>query len=149
MIINPIDKDKTTESPGLIEYPHHIGSAVIKPEDKGKLKSRALSAMREQTNRQLLQIQKQAALLASQAAELQKRVELSEKIYMAELSFEPFVGHVYHLYRKGEIYKLYMIGPDEWGRSKKEDLEYLGSVKLLSDHTWELANSDTEDFDQF
>lgn len=149
MFVNPIDKDKTTDKPGLIEYPHTIGSAVIKPEDKGKLKSRALTAMREQTNRQLAQIQKQAALLASQATELQKRVELSEKIYMAELSFEPFVGHVYHLYKKGAIYKLYMIGPDEWGRTKKEDLEFLGSVKLLSDHTWEPANAFEDNFDTF
>lgn len=147
MIINPIDKDKTTENPGLIEYPHTIGSAVIKPEDKGKLKSRALSAMREQTNRQLSQIQKQASLLAAQAAELQRRVELSEKIYMAELSFEPFVGHVYHLYKKGHAYKLYMIGPDEWGRTKRDDLEFVGSVRLLSDHTWEAVASSEEFFD--
>lgn len=147
MIINPIDKDKTTENPGLIEYPHTIGSAVIKPEDKGKLKSRALSAMREQTNRQLAQIQKQASLLAAQATELQRRVELSEKIYMAELSFEPFVGHVYHLYKKGAAYKLYMIGPNEWGRTRKEDLEFLGSVRLLSDHTWEPVDSEEDFFD--
>jgi hypothetical protein len=149
MFENPIDKDKTTDRPGLIEYPHTIGSAVIKPEDKGKLKSRALTAMREQTNRQLNQIQKQAALLASQANELQKRVELSEKIYMAELSFEPFVGHVYHLYKKNNVYKLYMIGPDEWGRSKNDDLEFLGSVRLLSDHTWEPIEAYQNGFDTF
>jgi hypothetical protein len=149
MFINPIDKDKTAENPGLIEYPHTIGSVVIRPEDQGKLKSRALSAMREQTNRQLAQIQKQVALLASQASELQKRVEISEKIYMAELSFEPFIGHIYHLYKKGDVYKLYMIGPDEWGRTKRENLEYLGSVKLLSDHTWELVDTFNTSFDQF
>jgi hypothetical protein len=149
MFINPIDKDKTAENPSLIEYPHTIGSVVIRPEDQGKLKSRALSAMREQTNRQLAQIQKQVALLASQASELQKRVEISEKIYMAELSFEPFIGHIYHLYKKGDVYKLYMIGPDEWGRTKRENLEYLGSVKLLSDHTWELVDTFNTSFDQF
>ena len=35
---NPIDKDKTSDSPGLLEYAHHVGSALIRPEDKGKLK---------------------------------------------------------------------------------------------------------------
>lgn len=149
MFHNPIDKDKTAEEPGLIAYPHHIGSIVVKPEDQGKLKSRALSAMREQTNKQLAQIQRQAALLAKQASELQKRVEISEKIYTAELSFEPFIGHVYHLYKKGEIYKLYMIGPDEWGKTKRENLEYLSSVKLLSDHTWEIVDSLDGDFSTF
>jgi hypothetical protein len=60
--INPIDKDKVTEIPGLIEYPHHIGSIAVKPEDVGKLKSRALTAMQEQTNMHLLQIQQQVEL---------------------------------------------------------------------------------------
>jgi len=141
-MINPIDKDKVAENPNIIPYPHHVGSIVVKPEDVGKLKSRALTAMHEQTNRQLAQIQKQAALLAQQANELKSRVEISEKIYTADISFEPFVGHVYHLYKKGEEYRLMMIAEDEWGRSKRENLEYISAVKLLSDHTWEILSSD-------
>lgn len=138
---NPIDKDKVAERPDILPYAHHIGSIAVKPEDEGKLKSRALSAMREQTNRQLLQIQKQAELLAMQANLIRKRVEISEKIYQARLSFEPFTGHTYHLYKKANEYFLMMIGPDEWGRKKNNELEFVSSVKLLSDHTWELMES--------
>jgi hypothetical protein len=141
-MINPIDKDKVAENPGLLAYPHTIGSIVVKPEDEGKLKSRALSAMREQTNRQLAQLQKQAELLAMQANELRKRVEVSEQIYLADLSFEPFVGHTYHLYKKEERFRLMLIGPEEWGKSKPEHLEYLSSARLLSDHTWEIMSED-------
>ena len=47
--INPIDKDKITENPHSLEYAHHAGSALIKPEDQGKIKGRALSAMEHQT----------------------------------------------------------------------------------------------------
>ncbi len=137
-MINPIDRDKTTEHPGLIAYPHTLGSSLVKPEDVGKLKSRALSAMEEQTTMQLLQIQKQLELLASQANAIQKRVEISKIIYSAALAFEPFIGQVYHLYKKENSYKLMMIGPDEWGRSKRHELEFVNSVKLLSDHTWEI-----------
>lgn len=140
MIENPIDKDKVAENPGLMEYAHTVGGVAINPEDQGKLKSRALSAMHEQTSRQLSQIQKQAELLAVQAQQLRRRVELSEKIYQADLSFEPFVGHIYHLYKKEERYKLMLIGPNEWGRSRKDVLEFVGSMKLLSDHTWELID---------
>jgi hypothetical protein len=149
MFKNPIDKDKTAENPGLIAYPHNVGSIAVKPEDEGKLKSRALAAMREQTNKQLGQIQKQAALLAKQAQEIQKRIEISEKIYTADLSFEPFVGHTYHLYKKDEAFKLYMIAPDEWGKTVPENLEFISSVKLLSDHTWELVDSFDENFGEF
>jgi hypothetical protein len=139
-MINPIDKDKVAENPGLLAYPHNVGSIAIRPEDEGKLKTRALSAMREQTNKQLLQIQKQAELLALQANELRKRVEVSEKIYTAEISFEPFVGNIYHLYKIHETYRLLLIAPNEWGRSQRTYMQYINSAKLLSDHTWELVD---------
>jgi hypothetical protein len=106
---NPIDKDKVAENPGLLPYPHHVGGIVIKPEDNGKIKSRALTAMREQTTIQMNQIQKQVELLVQQANELKERIEMSEKIYQAELSFEPLIGHIYHLYTKNEIYKLLLM----------------------------------------
>ncbi len=137
-MINPIDKNKVAENPGLLTYAHNIGSIVVKPEDVGKLKSRALSAMHEQTNKQLQQLQRQAELIAQQANELKKRVEISEKIYTAELSFEPFIGHTYFLYEKSSKYRLMMIAPDEWGKKKPELLEFISAVKLLSDHTWEI-----------
>lgn len=135
---NPIDKDKTAEHPGLIAYPHNVGSLLIKPEDEGKLKSRAMSAMREQTNMQLKQIQKQVQLLMEQANQIQRRVEISEKIYQADMSFEPFVGHTYYLYKKEDQFRLMMIGPDEWGKSKPAGLEYVSSARLLADHTWDI-----------
>lgn len=137
-MINPIDKDKVAENPGLLPYPHTIGSIAVKPSDVGKIKSRALSAMYEQTNSQLHQIQKQLELLVQQANEITKRKEISEKIYNAKLTFEPFIGHIYHLYEKDNENHLMMIGPDEWGRSKKSNLKFIQSVRLLSDFTWEL-----------
>lgn len=144
--INPIDKDKTAENPGLISFPHHLGSAVIRPEDEGKIKSRALTAMRDQTRKQLDQIRKQAELLQQQAREITARMEISEKIYMADMSFEPFVGHVYHLYFHSQQnkYKMMFIGPDEWGNKAPEHLEFVASVKLLSDYTWEIINKRTD-----
>lgn len=141
MFINLIDKDKVAKNPDLLPYPHHIGSCIVRPEDVGKLKSRALSAMQEQTNSQLLQIKKQVELLAQQAFEIKKRVEVSEKIYTAVMSFEPFVGGEYHLYEHEGIYKLMMIAPHEWGKSKKQNLIFISTARLLSDHTWEIISS--------
>ena len=48
--VNPIDPDKVSENPHSLEYGHHSGSALIKPEDQGKLKSRSLNAMDHQTD---------------------------------------------------------------------------------------------------
>ncbi|EDO25541.1 predicted protein [Nematostella vectensis] len=63
---NPIDPDHITETPHSLEYPHHAGSALVKPEDQGKLKGRAISAMEHQTDMQLKQIYDQMQLLSDQ-----------------------------------------------------------------------------------
>src|SRR5690606_25656205 len=116
---NPIDPDKITENPNTLEYPHHAGSALVKPEDKGKIKGRALAAMEHQTDMQLDQIYEQMQLLAAQAKKLNLRKNVSELIYQAEMRFEPLINHIYHLYRKEDgNYLLSLIAPDQWGRSK-------------------------------
>jgi hypothetical protein len=136
--VNPIDKDKITENPHSLEYGHHAGSALIKPEDQGKLKGRALSAMEFQTDMQLGQIYEQMQLLAEQAKKLQDRKTISEKIYLAEMRFEPLINHIYHLYQKeNSTYLLSLIGPNQWGRSKRT-VEFVATVRLLADHTWDI-----------
>ncbi len=136
--VNPIDPDKITENPNTLEYPHHAGSALVKPEDKGKIKGRALAAMEHQTDMQLDQIYEQMQLLAAQAKKLNLRKDVSELIYQAEMRFEPLINHIYHLYRKEDgNYLLSLIAPDQWGRSKRS-FEFLATVRLLADHTWDV-----------
>lgn len=135
---NPIDPDKITETPNTLEYGHHLGSAVVKPEDEGKLKGRALSAMDHQTDMQLNQIYEQMQLLAEQANKLNARKEISVFIYQAEMRFEPIINHIYHLYQKEDSsYLLSLIAPNQWGRSKNK-FEFIATVRLLADHTWDI-----------
>ena len=72
--INPIDADKVAERPDILPYGHSVGAPAIRPEDIGKKKSRALSAMQEQTDLQLRQIKEQIDLLARQAKGIQDRI---------------------------------------------------------------------------
>ena len=136
--INPIDPDKITERPDILPYGHTIGAPAIRPEDVGKKKSRALSAMQQQTDLQLKQIKEQIDLLAKQAKAIQDRVEISNKIYDAVMGFEPLIGHIYHLYKTdNDLYKLLMLSPFEWNY-KIKNLDFVASVKMLADHTWEV-----------
>jgi hypothetical protein len=142
--VNPIDKDKITENPHTLEYAHHAGSALIKPEDQGKLKGRALSAMEHQTDMQLGQIYEQMQLLADQAKKLNDRKLISERIYLAEMRFEPIINHVYHLYQKeNKTHLLSLIAPNQWGRSK-HSFEFVASVRLLADHTWDILEKNPD-----
>lgn len=135
---NPIDKDKVAEQPGLLPYAHHAGSAMIKPEDRGKIKSRALSAMYEQTDMQMKNIHEQIQLLALQAQQIKDRIAVSESIYSTNIRFEPLIGKVYHLYKdEAGNSTLSMIAPNEWGKVCPYPV-FVSTVKLLADHTWEL-----------
>ncbi len=138
------ESEKTTDQPGTLSYPHHAGSALVRPEDRGKIKGRAVAAMYEQTDRELGQIYEQMQLLARQAKDIQSRVDVSERIYKARVSFEPIISKVYYLYARedGEDV-LSMIAPNEWGRSRPFQ-QYVSKVKLLSDHTWEVLETNQE-----
>ncbi len=140
--VNPIDKTKVAENPGLLPYAHSIGAPAIRPEDMGKTLSKAVTAMEQQTDIQYNQIQEQIALLAKQAQGLKNRVEISYQIYKSQMGYEPLINQIYYLYHKIETdtYFLSMVSPQEWGRSMTGK-EHIATVKMLADHTWDVLES--------
>lgn len=120
----------------VLPYSASVSGAVIKPNEEGMIKHKALTAMEEQTNMQLNQIRKQIELLALQAQEIQKRKELSLMIYDAKLSFKPNIGQTYYLYEKKDgNHMLSLIAPKEWGGTGPFK-KFVAGVRLLADHTW-------------
>jgi hypothetical protein len=120
----------------VLPYSAAVSGAVIKPNEEGMIKHKALTAMEEQTNMQLDQIRKQIELLALQAHEIQKRKELSMTIYGARMSFKPNIGQTYYLYEKEDnSFLLSLVSPKEWGPSGPFK-RFVAGVKLLADHTW-------------
>lgn len=144
LFVNPIDPTKVAENPGLLPYAHTAGGAVIRPEDKGRIKGNAMMAMYEQTERQMNQLKEQMETLMAQAQSLQRRKQISEVIYEATINFRPVVGHIYHLYEKKDgSHTISLVAPDEWGR--RQPYIFLATVQLLYDHTWEVLKQ-AEDF---
>jgi hypothetical protein len=137
--INPIDKEKISETPHSLPYAHHVGSAIVKPEDKGKIRGKAMAAMREQANLQLRQIQEQIELLKKQAESIANRIKISEKIYLSDLKFEPVIGNTYYLYQnQKKQWQVSMLSPDDWGQNPP--YQYIATIKLLGDYTWEIID---------
>ena len=136
--LNPINKDKVAENPGLLPYAHTAGGAVIKPDDMGKIKGRSVLAMRQQTDRQMNQLYEQMEVLARQAKLLAQRKEISERIYDAAMGFEPIINETYYMYEKDTGTDLLsLVAPNEWGRSFKYS-RFLAKCLLLADHTWDV-----------
>ena len=137
-------EELVAQAPGLLPYAHTGGGAIIRPDDMGKVKGKSVLAMRQQTDMQMAQIYDQIKLLADQATRIQQRIEVSERIYSAQMSFEPLIGKVYYHYqRKDGLDTLSLIAPNEWGRSFKFE-RYVARVQLLADHTWDVEYNDTK-----
>jgi hypothetical protein len=135
---NPISEDKITDKPSLLPYAHHVGSAIIKPLDKGRTKGNAMKAMYQQTGNQLQQIKEQVETLIRQAQTLHDRINISEMIYKADVGVKPVIGETYYLYEKeDQSYVLSLVSPEEWG--KKLPYGFIAEVNLLADHTWNVV----------
>ncbi|MET0392338.1 MAG: DUF2452 domain-containing protein [Chitinophagaceae bacterium] len=120
----------------VLPYSASVSGAVIRANEEGMIKHKALTAMEEQTNMQLQQIRRQIELLALQAQEIQKRKDLSMMIYNARLSFKPNIGQTYYLYEKKDgNHMLSLVSPKEWGAGGPFQ-KFIAGVKLLADHTW-------------
>jgi hypothetical protein len=139
--------DKTlVDSQSLLPYARHVGSAIIRPLDKGRTRGVAMQAMYQQTDTQLQQIREQVETLIRQAQAIHDRINLSEKIYKADCGFKPVPGHTYFLYSKkdGSLI-LSLVSPAEWGNSIP--YIFMAEAQLLADHTWKiLQKGDGNDF---
>ena len=135
------EKEKITDYPGLIQFAHSVGSAIIKSEDKGRIKGTAITAMHDQTDRQFQQLFEQMQTLVQQAQYLKTRVQMSERIYQADMGFQPVIGKEYYLFeRRNGKDVLSMVSPAELGASFPFE-RYVGKVRLMSDHTWEVIEA--------
>ncbi len=116
-------RDKSTDNPGLLPYPHHIGSAPIKPENTSNFVNRGVSKVNHEFKDRFERLRKEYESLLEE-------YEWNKIIYESDLRFEPVVGEIYHLYNNSGKKFISLIGPNEW------DQEYLGTFKLSSDLKW-------------
>jgi hypothetical protein len=113
--INPINKDKVAENPGLLPYAHTAGGAVIRPEDMGKTKGRSVTAMRQQTDRQMNQLYEQMETWQGRQKHWLSVVRFLKE-YTATVGFDPIINETYYMYEKEDGTDLLsLVAPHEWG----------------------------------
>jgi hypothetical protein len=118
--------------------PLTVSSPKINPIDKRLVKATAFETMQYQANQQISIIKQQAELLMEQARKIEERMEISRKIYEADLNFEPVIGTTYHVYEKNGRTLLSLVAPNEWGKKMPFD-HHVCSATLLGDKSWDLV----------
>lgn len=137
--IDPLKKDAIYQGEDKFSpIPLTVSSPKINPIDKRLVKATAFETMQYQANQQIAMLKKQADLIMMQAKEIEDRLIISQKIYEADLNFEPVIGTTYHVYEKREKAVLSLVAPNEWGKKLPYD-KHVCSATLLADKSWQVV----------
>lgn len=136
---DPLKKDALYQGPDKFSpIPLSVSSPKINPIDKRLVKATAFETMQYQSAQQINLLKQQAELLIKQAREIEDRLIISQKIYEADLNFEPVIGTIYHVYEKNAKTVLSLVAPFEWGKKQPYE-KHVCSATLLADKSWQLV----------
>lgn len=77
-------------------------------------------------------------VLTKQAAELKRRLEITDAVHAAKYDFQVYHGQCYWLCYDSKIdnTRLTSTGPDDWSTGAPDHYTYIARVKWLGDYTW-------------
>lgn len=77
-------------------------------------------------------------VLQRQAAEIKRRLDITDLVHSCEYQFQIIMGKNYWVVRDKRNDKniLTHTGPNDWTTGAPENYEYLVQVQYLGDHTW-------------
>ncbi len=103
-----------------------------------KQKDIMLNVARLHARQEYDRIMELVAVLQKQAADIQKRLDITDMVNQAKYDFQTYHGQIYWLcydHRK-ECTRLVMTGPNDWSTGIPEGYEYICRIKWLGDYTW-------------
>jgi len=87
-------------------------------------------------------------VLTKQAAELKRRLEITDAVHAAKYDFQVYHGQCYWLCFDSKIdnTRLLPLGPSDWTTGPPDHYTYIARVKWLGDYTWvEVPTTQTSD----
>ena len=83
-------------------------------------------------------------VLQKQAADIKRRLDVTDAVHSAEYQFQIVMGQCYWLVWDSRKEKMILThhGPKGWSSSAPENYVYQTKVKFLGDHTWEEINEE-------
>lgn len=119
-------------------YPTEVGGPAFDLIPVTKRKDIMVNAARMHAEQEYNRITELMIVLAKQAEELKRRLDITDMVHAAEYQFQPAHGRTYWLVYDSNIQNtiLSMQGPDDWTTGKPDKYEYICQVKWLGDYTW-------------
>lgn len=119
-------------------YPTEVGGPKFDLIPVTQRKDLMVNAARMHAEQEYNRITDLMTVLAKQAAELKRRLDITDMVHAAEYQFQPAHGQTYWLLYDSEIENTRLIiqGPDDWTTGKPDKYEYICQVRWLGDYTW-------------
>ena len=107
-----------------------------------KQKDIMLNVARMHAQQEYDRIMELVSVLERQAAQIKRRLEITDAVHAAEYQFQIAHGNTYWLVydTRKNINRLCMRGPEGWSSGPPEDYQYIAQVQWLGDHSWIEAN---------
>jgi hypothetical protein len=103
-----------------------------------KQKDIMLNVARMHAQQEYDRIMELVSVLERQAAQIKRRLEITDAVHAAEYQFQIAHGNTYWLVydSRKNINRLCMRGPEGWSSGSPEDYQYIAQVQWLGDHSW-------------
>ena len=157
MGIDPLTKKKTNQADGRNSFDAKVGNVVVEffnknvtpyPTEVGgpkfdlipveKQKDIMVNVARMHAQQEYNRITELVEVLQRQAAELKRRLDITDMVHAARYEFQIYHGQTYWLvtdHKKGGT-RLTHHGPTDWTTGAPAEYEYICQVKWLGDYTW-------------
>lgn len=98
-----------------------------------------VNAARMYAQQEYDRIMELVAVLQKQAADIKKRLDLTDQVHQAAYQMKLYPGQKYWLYndlQKGGT-ALGKMGPHDWSTAAPAHYEYIVQIQWLGDYTWQ------------
>jgi Protein of unknown function (DUF2452) len=119
-------------------YPTEVGAPKFDLIPVEKQKDIMVNVARMHAQQEYNRITELVEVLQRQAAELKRRLDVTDMVHAARYEFQVYHGQTYWLVndtKKGGT-RLTHQGPQDWTTGAPAEYEYVCQVKWLGDYTW-------------
>ena len=119
-------------------YPTEVGGPKFDLIPVTERKDLMVNAARMHAEQEYDRIMELVDVLQKQAAQIKRRLDLTDMVHSAKYEFQIAHGHTYWLAQDTRRNELILcgMGPDGWSAGPPDWYQYITAVKWLGDHTW-------------
>jgi peptidase E len=130
----------------ITPYPTEAGGPAFDLVPVTRQKDIMLNVARIHAQQEYDRIMELVAVLQRQAADIKRRLDLTDMVHQAKYSFQIAHGQTYWLVQDTRRNELILcgMGPAGWSAGAPVWYEYIVAVKWLGDHTWIEVKENTD-----